>query len=368
MKIKKLKILTKNKNYQIIIGNNIIKNLNKYLISNKINPEKISLVIDQNVPKKNINIIKNSLKKYSIFIISINTNEKIKNIQTVEKIVNQLLKKNFHRNDCIIAIGGGVLGDIAAFSASIIKRGIKFINIPTTLLAQVDSSIGGKTGVNSKYGKNSIGSFYQPDLVISDILLLKSLPKKQIICGYAEILKHALILNNKLFKWLLNNGSKIINLNNSLLMQEAIYESSKIKANIIQKDETEKNVRAILNFGHTFAHAFESTNIYSKGISHGEAVLLGMICALEFSYLNKMLSYSELQIIKNHYNKLNLQMNIKKYFKKNNISQIIDFMKSDKKNFDKKINLVLLKKIGSKPIITTFTDKKIRQFLIKKLN
>ena len=261
-----------------------------------------------------------------------------------------------------------MLGDIAAFSASIIKRGIKFVNIPTTLLAQVDSSIGGKTGVNSKYGKNSIGSFYQPDLVISDISFLKSLPKKQIVCGYAEILKHSLILNKKFFYWLLKNGNIIINLKNLYSIQKAIYESSKIKAEIVKKDENEKNLRAILNFGHTFAHAFESTNNLCKNINHGEAVLLGMMCALEFAYLNKILKYSELKLIKTHYEKLNLQMDIKKYFNKKSIGQIINFMKSDKKNFNKNINLVLLKKIGLKPVINAYSDRKIKKFLIKKLN
>ena len=179
MKITKFKIVTKNKTYPIIIGNDIIKRIDKYLSSEIKNCKKISLIIDNNIPKKNIYDIQKSLRKYPIFITYIKTNEKIKSILTVEKIVDNLLNKNFHRNDCIIALGGGILGDIAAFSASIIKRGIKFVNIPTTLLAQVDSSIGGKTGVNSKYGKNLIGTFYQPDLVLSDISILKSLPKKK---------------------------------------------------------------------------------------------------------------------------------------------------------------------------------------------
>ena len=124
-----------------------------------------------------------------------------KNFKNVNKIINILLKKNFHRNDCLISVGGGITGDISGFAASIYKRGLKFINIPSTLLAQVDSSIGGKTGINSKYGKNSIGSFYQPNLVISDTNFLKTLPKREIICGYAEILKHSLISRKKIFSF-----------------------------------------------------------------------------------------------------------------------------------------------------------------------
>ena len=368
MKITKFKIVTKNKTYPIIIGNNIIKRIDKYLSSEIKNCKKISLIIDNNIPKKNIYEIKKSLRKYSIFITYIKTNEKIKSILTVEKIVDNLLNKNFHRNDCIIALGGGILGDIAAFSASIIKRGIKFVNIPTTLLAQVDSSIGGKTGVNSKYGKNLIGTFYQPDLVLSDISILRSLPKKEVICGYAEILKHSLILNKKLFMWLLNNGNKIINLKNDTLMQKAIYASCKIKAKIITKDENENNLRAILNFGHTFAHAFETTSKFPKIINHGEAVLMGMICALEFAYLNKLLKYQELMIVKKHYRELNLQSDIKKYLKKKDINKIIKYMKSDKKNFNENINLVLLKKIGNKPTLIDFSKNKLKVFLADKFS
>ena len=368
MKITKLKIVTKNKTYPIIIGNNIIKRIDKYLYPEIKNCKKISLIVDNNVPKKIIYKVKKSLKKYIIFITYIKTNEKIKNILTVQKIVDNLLNKNFHRNDCIIALGGGILGDVASFSASIIKRGIKFNNIPTTLLAQVDSSIGGKTGVNTKYGKNLIGTFYQPDLVLSDISILRSLPKKEMICGYAEILKHSLILNKKLFKWLLNNGNKIINLKNDSLMQRAIYASCKIKAKIVAKDEKEKNLRAILNFGHTFAHAFETTSKFPKVINHGEAVLIGMICALEFAYLNKLLKYQDLIIVKKHYRELNLQSDIKKHFKKRDINKIIKYMKSDKKNFNENINLVLLKKIGNIPILSTFSKNKLRVFLTDKFN
>ena len=368
MKIVRIKILTKNKTYPIIIGNKIVKKIDKYLNFEIKNCNKISLIIDSKVPKKTIYEVKKSLKKYSIFTTYIKTNEKIKNILTVEKIVNNLLNKNFHRNDCIIALGGGILGDIAAFSASIIKRGIKFVNIPTTLLAQVDSSIGGKTGVNSKYGKNLIGTFYQPDLVLSDISILRSLPKKEVICGYAEILKHSLILDKKFFTWLSNNGNKIINLKSNTLIQKAIYISCKIKAKIVAKDENENNIRAILNFGHTFAHAFETTSKFPKIINHGEAVLIGMICALEFAYQNKLLNYKELVIVKKHYRDLKLQSNINKYFKKRDINNIIKYMKSDKKNFNENINLVLLKKIGNMPTLIDFSKNKLKVFLSNKFN
>ena len=209
----KLIIRTNNQSYPIIIGENILIKTNNYIKSQIPNCKKIALIIDSKVPKKIVTQVKYALKDFDNFLIKISVSEKIKNISTVNKLISKLLKKNFHRNDCIIALGGGVVGDISGLTASLIKRGIKFINIPTTLLAQVDSSIGGKTGVNSQYGKNLIGTFYQPDLVLTDISTLNSLPKREIISGYSEIPKHSLILNKKFFFWLEKNGNNILNLN-----------------------------------------------------------------------------------------------------------------------------------------------------------
>ena len=199
--MKKFKIIikTKSKNYPIIIGENILKKTGNLINMQIPSCKKIALIIDSKVPKKILAQVKNSIKNFDNLYIKLNTSEKIKNFKTVSKLINKLLKKKFHRNDCLIALGGGILGDIAGLTASLVKRGIKFINIPTTLLSQVDSSIGGKTGVNSGYGKNLIGSFYQPEMVISDTSVLNSLPKREVTCGYAEILKHALILDKKLF-------------------------------------------------------------------------------------------------------------------------------------------------------------------------
>ena len=254
MKRFRIIIKTKNKNYPIIIGENILDKTGNLINTQIPSCKKIALIIDSKVPKKILVQVKNSIKNFDNLYIKLNTSEKIKNLKIVSELINKLLKKNFHRNDCLIALGGGVLGDIAGLTASLVKRGIKFINIPTTLLSQVDSSIGGKTGVNSGYGKNLIGSFYQPEMVISDTSTLNSLPKREIVCGYAEILKHALILDKKLFFWLQNNGKKILNLNNKKVIQKAIYQSCKIKAKIVEKDEKEKDLRMILNFGHTFGH------------------------------------------------------------------------------------------------------------------
>ena len=366
MKQIKLNIVTKTEKYPIIIGSNLTSKVSKIFKSNSVNFEKCFLVIDKNVPKKFISNIKGSLKNKKIYVLFFNANEKNKNFNSANKILEILLKKNFSRNDCLISVGGGITGDISGFAASLFKRGLKFINIPTTLLAQVDSSIGGKTGVNSNYGKNLIGSFYQPSLVISDTKFLKSLSKREIICGYGEILKHSLIENKKFFNFLNKNFKKILNLS-SPFIEKAIYESCKIKKKVVEKDEKETGLRKILNFGHTFAHAYEAALGYSRQLNHGEAVILGMKTALRFSLKENMLSKIEYNLIINHIKNSSLPFSIKKYFSIKDLNRILSFMTKDKKNNSEKINLVLLKKIG-KPIFNKQYSKKnldlfLRNFL-----
>ena len=359
MKTNKLIIKINNINYPILIGANLISNLSKIFIKNSIQFEKCLLVIDKKVPKIQVNKIKKSFKTKKIFSYLINANEKNKNQKTINSILKFLLLKNFSRQDCLITIGGGITGDVGGFAASLFKRGMQFINVPTTLLSQVDSSIGGKTGINTSFGKNLIGSFYQPKLVISDIDFLKSLPKREIVCGYAEILKHSLIRNKYFFKYLNKNIKNIFNLK-SPYIEKAIYESCKIKKIIVEKDEKEANIRKTLNFGHTFAHAYEAALGYSKKLNHGEAVLLGIVSALKFSYKNKFLSEKEYNSITYHIKNNFLPFNLKKYFSIRNLNKILSFMTKDKKNNSNKINLILLKKV-SLPII----DKKYKKIYIK---
>ncbi len=348
MKQTRLNIITKTEKYPIIIGSNLILSISKIFKLNSIDFDKCLIVVDKNVPKKFISNIKKSLKNKNIYLLYFNASEKNKNINSVNKILEVLLNKNFSRKDLLISLGGGITGDVCGFAASLFKRGLKFANIPTTLLAQVDSSIGGKTGVNSKYGKNLIGSFYQPSLVLSDIQFLKSLSKREIICGYGEILKHSLIDNKKFFNFLNKNLQKILSLS-SPFIEKAIYESCKIKKKIVEKDEREVALRKVLNFGHTFAHAYEAGLGYSHKLNHGEAVILGMKTALNFSFKENILSKNEYKLIINHIDNYGLPSSIKKYFSVKDLNKILSFMIKDKKNNSEKINLVLLKKIG-KPI------------------
>ena len=362
----KLQIITGKQKYSIFIGSNILNKLHKILSENLINFNQCLLIIDKNVPKKLINEILFSLPKKKISIHYFSASEKNKNQRSIDSILSILQNKNFNRNDCVISIGGGITGDVSGFAASIFKRGLKFINIPTTLLSQVDSSIGGKTGINTKYGKNLIGAFYQPSLVISDIIFLKSLPKREIICGYGEILKHAIIADKKFFAFLDINATKILNLK-SPLIEKAIFKSCSIKKRVVEADEKEMNIRKILNFGHTFAHAYEATLGYSKKLNHGEAVILGIKTAAKFSLLENILNIKEFNLIENHLSRLNLPRNINKFFSIKNLDKILSFMKKDKKNNTNKISLVLLKKIGSLVYKLQFNEKTISLFLKKEL-
>ncbi len=353
MKIQKIKFNDQNKKYSILIGGNVLKILPQKIKFLCPKTKKIALVFDSNVPKKYKSIIsKNLKKKYELNIINFKASEKSKSLTSVNFFLNKLLSKNFNRSDLIIGIGGGIVGDLTGFVASIFKRGINFISIPTTLLSQVDAAVGGKTGVNSSYGKNLIGSFSQPKLVISDTSFLKSLKKKEMICGYAEILKHAVINDKNFFNWLKLN-TKSIFLHKSKELIYAIKKSCKIKLFFVNKDVNEKNMRMILNFGHTFAHAIEVKNNYSKNITHGEAVLAGMVLVAKLSVIRKSCNKKTLYDLLEIYKKNNLSYAFKKYLKIREINSLIPYLKNDKKNNDEKINFILLKKIGK----TTLPNK-----------
>ena len=353
----------KNNSYSVIIGSNILNLISKEIKRLCPRTKKIAIIIDKNVPSKFKSILNRSLKRYNLFFLEFNANEKSKSLNSVYNYLNILSKKNLTRSDTIISIGGGITGDVVGFIASIFKRGINFINIPTTLLAQVDSAIGGKTGVNSIYGKNLIGSFYQPKLVISDTDFIKSLPQKEVTCGYAEILKHAIINDLKFFNWLKKNTKNIF-LKKPKELIFAIKKSCQIKMFFVNRDVNEKGLRMTLNFGHTFAHAIEVKNNYSKKFTHGEAVLSGMILATKLSVVKKVCKIKILKEIVQIYKKNNLSHTLNKFTKSNEIKSLIPFLKNDKKNDDEKINFILLKKIGKTTKPNTF---KISTGHLKKL-
>ena len=314
--------------------------------------EKIFCVLDLNL-KINLNF--SNLK--NIKMVPIKCGEGLKTFDGYKKLTEKLIKSEVNRKSVIIAIGGGTLGDLAGFVASTILRGLDFYLIPTTLLSQVDSSIGGKNGINTTHGKNLLGTFYQPKKVLIDISILNSLPKKEIRSGYAEIIKHALINDYSFFCWLEENVNKLINLNKSIL-EKAIYRSIMIKLYYVNKDEKEllsnHHSRAMLNFGHTIGHAIESHYNYKK-FNHGEAISIGMITEAKISNYLGLLSSKELERIITHFKKSKL----KTFDKILNDKKIIKRLTKDKKNFQNNINFSIIDKIGSSVFYKELDKNKI---------
>ena len=367
MKISKIRVKNKNTDYSIFIGNGAINLLGKQIRKLCPKTKKVALILDKKIPNRYKKKIKKQIKNYKVYVYEYLPNENLKSFTKANNLVENLLKNNLSRTDVIIAAGGGIIGDFAGFVASILKRGVNFINLPSTLLAQADSSIGGKTGVNSNRGKNLIGSFYQPRVVISELGFLKSLSRRNLVCGFAEILKHSLVHDNKFFNSLNKNTQNILQKFNFEIIRAAIPKSCKIKLHFAQQDEKERNKRMILNFGHTFAHGIEAANNYSRTINHGEAVLIGMILATRLSFKKKICSYSTLNKIETIYAVNNLPKNLTDFFSRKGLNKVVNFMEIDKKNYNNKINLILLRRIGktTNPGNFKITPKEMRNVLKK---
>ncbi len=348
-----LSIKNKKLNTSILIKKNYISAFIKKIAKNN---EKVFCIIDSKVRNKF-----NFIKEKNIKILYVHCGEKIKTIDGYKDLTKKLIKNNINRKSVIIAIGGGTLGDLTGFVSSTVLRGLDFFLIPTTLLSQVDSSIGGKNGINTIYGKNLIGTFYQPKKVLIDISVLDSLPKKELRSGYAEIIKHALIKDYLFFCWLEKNTNKLLNLEKSIL-EKAIYKSIMIKLFYVKKDEKENlldsNSRAMLNFGHTIGHAIESYYNYNK-FNHGEAISIGMITEARISNYLGLLSSNELDRIIIHFKKCKLKI-FDKILKEKKLIKIIN---KDKKNFKDNINFSLINKIGSSIFFKKLDKVKVYKIL-----
>ncbi len=341
--------------YDIHIDKNISKStLNKHLG----NKNKVLIITDNGVPKKYIKELKNKINNKNITIFTLNKGEKSKSFSSYKKILNKLLELKFDRSDIVIAIGGGVVGDIAGFSAATYLRGIRYIQIPTTLLAQVDSSVGGKTAINVIQGKNLIGAFYNPSIVLISTSFLGTLSRDEYKSGLGEVVKYALIGNKKLKNIIEKNSQDIINRNESVL-KIIIEESIKTKSKIVTEDEKESGIRAILNFGHTFGHAIEAHNNY-KNITHGAAITLGMVIASKLSFFEGHINNYQLDNIVNLIDSLGLNTDHSKY----KYSQLKQYFLSDKKIKDGKLNLILIDKNFNAFITSKFNNKNISKAFI----
>ena len=363
---RKITVNLGNRSYPIFLGNNILEKKVQELLKNK--KIKIVIVTDSNVNKMHGKNFNKAFKKYSegLKVIILPSGEKIKSFKFLENILEQALSFEIDRDVFLFAIGGGVIGDLAGLASSLLLRGINLVQVPTSLLAQVDSSVGGKTGINSKYGKNLIGTFKQPRSVIISIDFLKTLEKREIISGYAEILKYSLIRDKKFFFWLLKNGGSILSLNEQNCIY-AITKSCKIKGEIVSQDEHEKGIREILNLGHTFGHAIEASAGYSGKINHGEAIFIGMVLALEFSVYLKLCKKILLEKLIYHLNDLGISYKMLDYNLKISTKDFIKHLKFDKKIKNKKLKFILLKDIAV-PISYVLEDERILfNFLEKKL-
>ncbi len=317
--------------------------------------KKICIVTDSNVNPLFGNELKNECGKLSseVYFFEFQAGEESKNLHTVQQLYEFLIQNKFYREDLLIALGGGVVGDLTGFTAATYLRGIDYIQVPTTLLSQVDSSIGGKTGVDFLNYKNMVGSFYQPKLVYVNILTLKELPKRQFSSGMAEVLKAGLIKDASFYEWLLYNMVEIMDLEEPII-EEMIYQSQEIKRKIVIADPTEKGERALLNFGHTIGHAIEKNRNFT--LFHGECVALGMIAAAYISYQKNFLPKDEYYEIRDMFVPFHLPISIDEL----DIEEIINLTKNDKKMKKSGIQFVLLKKVGKAFLTLDLTAEDLR--------
>lgn len=328
------------KSYNIKIGSKIINysNLEKF-VSNK----EVLLIHDSAISEALIIKFKKLINEETLKLesIKINANEQNKSQETLSKIHSTLIENKFSRDCLIIGIGGGIVCDISGFAAATYQRGVDFFLIPTTLLSQVDASVGGKTAINHPKGKNMIGAFHQPLGVLADLAFLSTLPKREISCGLSEMIKHGLIRDIGYFSWLEENIEQIIELD-SEVTEEAISRSIKIKAEIVREDEKEKSIRALLNFGHTFGHALELIGDF-KNYNHGEAVAIGMIMALEMSVRIGNITQQDCERVKQLLNRAKIDTKIRKTI---NSLDLYECMLGDKKKRGNVLNLVVLENLG----------------------
>ena len=363
--IKEIKIDLKDNSYKIFINDNIEKILINS-IEKILSRPRVFIITDENVAGFILPKIKKIFEDGGIETksIIIQSGEKSKSFGSLEKLIRELLSYKVERQDTLIALGGGVIGDLVGFTSSIIYRGINFIQIPTTILSQVDSAVGGKTGINLEEGKNLVGSFHQPKAVITDVSFLKTLPKREIIAGYAEILKYSILGDKDFFNWLKVNQKEILNLNSSLVA-EAVEKSCIMKAEIVEKDEKEEGKRALLNLGHTFGHALESKiNKDGQGILHGEAVGIGICLAAELSFEMNLCSMENkeevIKIIKesglpSHMTDLGIEIHAEEMIKNFSL---------DKKRKDNSNTFILIDNIGSAIIKDGISDDYLKSFMI----
>ena len=357
--MEKVRVELGERSYDIVIGSNILRSIGASLKTFDFSP-KVAVISNPTVYPLYGNIVTGSLKKqgFDVLTVTIPDGEEYKDLLWVEHIYNELLKKKLDRSSALVALGGGVIGDIAGFAASTYMRGISCIQVPTTLLAQVDSSVGGKTGVNHKLGKNMIGTFWQPSLVLIDVKTLKTLRRREFLAGIAEVIKYGVIWDEKLFNFLEAEKKKILNLDRDALLY-VIKRSCEIKAEVVSEDEREAGLRSILNFGHTIGHALETATEYRQYL-HGEAIAIGMHLEAKLANLLNLIENKKVLKVKALIDGYGLPSEMPADI---DIAHILSSMQLDKKAVAGKLKFILPEKIGKVRIEKGISDKIISDLL-----
>lgn len=350
--------------YEVLIGPGLLARAGS-LIGARLGPARCAVVTDENVAGFHLGALETALKQDGRHVGSIilPPGESTKSFRELEPLCERLLELGLERGDLIVALGGGVIGDLAGFAAAILRRGVRFVQIPTSLLAQVDSSVGGKTGIDTPQGKNLIGAFHQPGLVLADTDTLRTLPERELRAGYAEVAKYGLLGDAPFFEWLEQNYQSVFALDAKPLTH-AIETSVKAKAGIVGRDETEQGERALLNLGHTFGHAFEAWCGYSDRLLHGEAISIGMCLAFRFSAALGYCSEAVGDRAAAHFRAVGLPTRIGEIpGEKPDVEALLRLMAQDKKVRAGKLTFILVRDIGEAFIARDVPAEQVRTFL-----
>ncbi|NWG24714.1 MAG: 3-dehydroquinate synthase [Pseudorhodoplanes sp.] len=356
------------RSYEIVIGRGLLAQLGARAAA--LRPKaKIAIVTDENVAGHHLQAAQASLAAAGLTAsgIVVPPGESSKSFGQFEKICDDLLAARIERGDLIVALGGGVIGDLAGFAAAAVRRGLDFIQVPTTLLAQVDSSVGGKTGINSRHGKNLVGAFYQPLLVLADTAALDTLPARQFRAGYAEVAKHALLGDAAYFAWLESNWTDVFS--GTGAREHAIAVSCRMKASIVARDERETGDRALLNLGHTFGHALEAAAGFSDRLLHGEAVAIGIALAFEFSARKQLLPPADVERAVAHLEAVGLPTRIRDIPGEiPGTDRLMALIAQDKKVRHGALTFILVRGIGQAFIAPDVAPAEVQSFLSEKLS
>jgi 3-dehydroquinate synthase len=352
------------RSYDISIGTRLIDHAGE-LLSHELSRKVTAIVTDENVARHHLTSLQQSLARHGIAskAIVVPAGEASKSYAKLAEVCDALLASGIERKDHVIALGGGVIGDLTGFAAAILRRGVNFIQIPTSLLAQVDSSVGGKTGINSPHGKNLIGAFHQPSRVLIDLDLLRTLPQRQRAAGYAEIAKYGLLGDASFFSWLETHVEDVVNCAQGAI-DHAVRVSCETKARIVAEDETETGVRALLNLGHTFGHALEAATGYSDVLLHGEAVAIGMVQAFRFSEQQQLCAVGTADKVARHLARAGLPTHVSAIpADLPAAARLVDIMRQDKKAAGGKLTFILARGIGDSFIARDVSDAAVVKFL-----